>query len=241
MAHKNAQDAALPPMQQRFVEEYLVDLNGTQAAIRAGYSKKTAEQYAHQLLKKPSVQAAIAKARSKLSERVEITQEMVLSRYWMIATADPNELIEHRRVCCRHCFGKDHAHQWKNQSEYERAVAAAKRDDLPPPTDEGGYGYDPTIRPHPKCPKCQGEGYGEVHAHDTRDASPGAKALYAGVKQTKDGFEVKMQDQLGALNMVARHLGMFNDKLMLQGDKENPLAVLLREVNGKTLMPGGDQ
>jgi len=245
MAHKNAQDAApkarLTPKQQRFVEEYLVDLNGTQAAIRAGYAPKRAENQAYQLLQIPTVQAAIAAARQKLSDRTEITQDMVLKRLWAVATANPNELMTHRRVCCRHCFGDGHAYQWIDETEYERAVAAAKRDDLMPPSDEGGYGFDKTVRPHPKCPRCKGEGYGDVLWGDTRDVSPEALALYAGVKQTKEGFEIKTQDQLAALQMVGRHLGMFNDKLMLQGDKENPLAVLLREVSGRTLMPGGDQ
>lgn len=245
MAHKNAQDAApkgrLTAKQQRFVEEYLIDLNATQAAIRAGYAAKHAESQAYQLLQKTPVQAKIAEAREKLSERTEITQEMVLKRLWAVATANPNELMVHRRVCCRHCFGEGHAYQWVDEHEYERCVAAAKRDELPPPGDEGGYGFDKTVRPHPKCPVCKGEGYGDVVWGDTRDVSPAALALYAGVKQTKEGFEIKTQDQLAALQMVGRHLGMFNDKLMLQGDKENPLSVLLREVAGKTLMPGGDQ
>lgn len=241
MAHKNAQEAApkgrLTPKQQRFVEEYLTDLNATQAAIRAGYAKKHAESQAYQLLQKTPVIEAIAAARSKLSERAEITQEMVLKRLWDVATANPNELMTHRRVCCRHCFGDGHAYQWVDEAEYERAVAAAKRDELTPPSDDGGYGFDKTVRPHPKCPRCKGEGYGDVIWGDTRDVSPAALALYAGVKQTKEGFEIKTQDQLAALQMVGRHLGMFNDKLMVQGDKENPLAVLLREVSGKTLMP----
>lgn len=244
MATKNAQDAALhaklTAKQQRFVEEYLVDLNATQAAIRAGYAAKHAESQAYQLLQKTPVTAAIARARSKLSERVEISQEMVLNRYWMIATADPNELSIHRRVNCRHCYGTGHAFQWKDGAEFERACTNAINSELEPPTDEGGYGFDKTERPHPKCPECKGEGYGDVLWGDTRDLSPGAKALYAGIKQTKDGFEIKTQDQLAALNMVARHLGMFNDKLTLKGDADNPLVALLQQVSGNTLKPVED-
>lgn len=51
--------AALAPRQRRFVDEYLIDLNATQAAIRAGYSARTAEQIGWQLLQKPSVRAAV--------------------------------------------------------------------------------------------------------------------------------------------------------------------------------------
>lgn len=64
--------------QQRFVEEYLIDLNGKQAAIRAGYSKKTAEQGAAQLLSNIKVAAAIDKAKAERSEKTQITQEYVL-------------------------------------------------------------------------------------------------------------------------------------------------------------------
>ena len=70
--------ANLTPKQQRFVEEYLIDLNATQAAIRAGYSEKTAYSVGHENLKKPEIQKAIQEAQNKLSERTEITQDMVL-------------------------------------------------------------------------------------------------------------------------------------------------------------------
>ncbi len=69
---------ALTPKQARFVAEYLIDLNASQAAKRAGYSEKTAEQQGHQLLKKTLVAAAIAEAQSDRSERTEITQDYVL-------------------------------------------------------------------------------------------------------------------------------------------------------------------
>lgn len=70
---------ALTAKQERFVEEYLVDLNATQAAIRAGYSAKTAGATGHENLRKPEIQDAISEARIKLSERTEITQEKVLA------------------------------------------------------------------------------------------------------------------------------------------------------------------
>ena len=69
---------ALTPKQQRFVEEYLVDLNATRAAVRAGYKEKNAEQIAYQLLQKTSVSTAIQEAQQKRSERVQITQDYVL-------------------------------------------------------------------------------------------------------------------------------------------------------------------
>ena len=71
--------ANLTPKQQRFVEEYLIDLNATQAAIRSGYSEKTAKVIAAQNLSKLNIQEAIQEAQNKLSERTGITQEYVLS------------------------------------------------------------------------------------------------------------------------------------------------------------------
>lgn len=80
---------SLNPKQQRFVEEYLVDLNGTQAAIRAGYSPKTAEVQASRLLSNAKVQQAVAEGRARLSQSTGITQERVLQEYARIAFSDP--------------------------------------------------------------------------------------------------------------------------------------------------------
>ena len=71
--------ANLTPKQQRFVEEYLIDLNATQAAIRAGYSEKTAYSVGHENLKKPEIQKAIEEAKNKISERTELTVDMVVN------------------------------------------------------------------------------------------------------------------------------------------------------------------
>ena len=71
--------ANLTPKQQRFVDEYLIDLNATQAAIRSGYSEKTARKIGSENLTKLDIQEAIQEARSKLSERTEITQDYVLT------------------------------------------------------------------------------------------------------------------------------------------------------------------
>lgn len=68
---------ALTPKQQRFVAEYLIDLNATQAAVRAGYSAKTAKQQASRLLTNVDVAAAVAGRRDKISGKLEITQESI--------------------------------------------------------------------------------------------------------------------------------------------------------------------
>lgn len=68
----------LTPKQARFVQEYLLDLNATQAATRAGYSEKTAYSIGQRLLKHVEIQGAIASSMAKVAQRTEITQDMIL-------------------------------------------------------------------------------------------------------------------------------------------------------------------
>lgn len=79
---------SLNDKQKRFVEEYLVDLNATQAAIRAGYSEKTARSQGQRLLTNVDIQAAIQEGQGKRSERTKITQDRVLKEFARIAFSD---------------------------------------------------------------------------------------------------------------------------------------------------------
>lgn len=79
---------ALTTKQAAFVQEYLIDLNGTQAAIRAGYSEKTAQAIATENLTKPLIKEAIADAMAKRAERTEITQDRVLRELAKIGFSD---------------------------------------------------------------------------------------------------------------------------------------------------------
>ena len=69
----------LTPKQARFVDEYLVDLNATQAAIRAGYSAKTAAAIGSENLKKPEIAAAIAERQAKVAEKAGVTVERIVA------------------------------------------------------------------------------------------------------------------------------------------------------------------
>ncbi len=75
----------LTPKQQRFVQEYLVDLNATQSAVRAGYSPKTAEQQGSRLLGNAKVAAAVAAGRKRLAAKLDLTAEKVLADIERIA------------------------------------------------------------------------------------------------------------------------------------------------------------
>lgn len=83
----------MTPRQQRFVEEYLKDLNGTQAAIRAGYSEKTANEQAARLLAHVSVRAAVDEALEKRKERSGIDADYVLKKLVEIAEMDVLDIM----------------------------------------------------------------------------------------------------------------------------------------------------
>ena len=81
----------LTPKQQRFVAEYLVDANATQAAIRAGYSQKTANKVGPRLLVNVGIAAAIATKQDKQLAKLEITAERVLQEIARLAFYQPKE------------------------------------------------------------------------------------------------------------------------------------------------------
>jgi len=205
----------LTPKRAQFVREYLVDLNAAGAAVRAGYRERRAKQQASELLRTPAVAAAIEAAMAERSARLRINADMVVERWWRIATADPNDLVQLRRGCCRYCHGADHLYQWIDAEEFGEAVAASAKAKAPVvgPSDAGGYGYRASSPAHPDCPRCGGRGVAEVFAADTRTLSGDAALLYAGVKETSGGIEIRMHDQAKALENVARHLGLFKDQV----------------------------
>lgn len=77
--------------QLRFIEEYVKDFNATQAAIRAGYSKKTAYSQGQRLLKHVELAAEIEKRKTKISEQCEVTSERIIKEYAAMAFVDPAE------------------------------------------------------------------------------------------------------------------------------------------------------
>lgn len=86
--------ANLTPKQQRFVEEYLIDLNATQAAIRSGYSEKTATVIGAENLIKPNIAKAIEEAQAKREERTQIDADYVLKRLVEIDQMDVLDIMD---------------------------------------------------------------------------------------------------------------------------------------------------
>lgn len=181
---------------------------------------------------------------AELSEQADfvsvLSVDWVLRQYMLIATADVNELIESRRVCCRHCYGIDHKYQWKDANEWalelarvmdeneKRLKAWRGRTGDPPtpaalPTFDGGGGFWATKEPVETCPECFGQGTQEVFVHDTRKLKGGARMLYAGVKQTRDGVQILTRNQDVALEVLAKYIGVDKKTVELSGPGGTPI------------------
>lgn len=87
--------AKLREKQQLFVDEYLIDLNGTQAAIRAGYSAKTANEQASRLLANVSIQQAISEKMAERSKRTGVNQDRVVQELAKIAFLKMTDVVDH--------------------------------------------------------------------------------------------------------------------------------------------------
>ncbi|MDE7422802.1 MAG: terminase small subunit [Lachnospiraceae bacterium] len=99
--------AKLTEKQKRFVEEYLIDLNATQAAIRAGYSVKNPDKIGSELLGKTRVSEEISKAMAERSRRTGINQDRVVMELAKIALVNPDDVINPEDASVRENASKD--------------------------------------------------------------------------------------------------------------------------------------
>lgn len=166
---------ALTAKQQRFVEEYLVDMNATQAAIRAGYSAKTAEQGGAQLLGNIKVAAAVKEGRERLAQKAGVTAEKVVAEYAKLGFA--------------------------NMLDYIRVV------DGSPVVDMSTINRD------------MGAAIGEVTSEVYMERTGDPENPVEPVKRTK----FKLADKKGALDSLARHLGMFTERHEHSGPDGGPI------------------
>lgn len=168
----------LTPKQAKFVEEYLIDLNATQAAIRAGYKPHKARQMGSENLSKPDIAKAIQEQMEARSKRTEISQDRVLQEYAKLAFLDPRKFY-------------DEAGRLIPIRQLPEDVAAA------------------------------------IAGMDVFSEKIGEKD---GVPEYAEVRKIKIADKKGALDSVARHLGMFNDKLSLDGKLSVSLAEKMEKV-----------
>lgn len=210
----------LEPNEAIFVREYVRDRNAGAAAARAGYSPKSAHTIGPRVLSRPKVAAAVNEYMHALLGRGRMEAQEIVAYWSAIIKADPGEVVQHRRNCCRHCWGVNHAYQFK-PAEFQKAMIAHEKtraDILSKggadigefPSVEGDW-FDGLVEPNPECPECFGEGLACVFVADTRKLSPEGRALLAGVKETREGIEVKLHDKPKIMEFMARHLNVFND------------------------------
>ncbi len=83
----------MTPRQRRFVQEYLIDLNASQAAKRAGYSARSARTTGQKILHHPAVAAAIESAQEKRAQRTRVTADRVVTELAKVAFGDPRRLF----------------------------------------------------------------------------------------------------------------------------------------------------
>lgn len=136
-----------------------MDLNATAAALRAGYSPKTAAQVGYQLLQKPAVQEAIQTAMADRAKRTGVTQDRVVAELAKVA--------------------------FVSGADYARVVTLRE-------TEAG--------RPAVQA----------VELTDTDDLTDDQRAAIACIEETKFGIKVSTYDKVRALELLGRHLGMFD-------------------------------
>lgn len=211
----------LTEKQEGFAQCYALQGMTKADAYRANYSTETMDEQTVwsecvRTSKLPNVaariQELIQQKREALDAEIDMSVKKLFAEYVAIKSVDPNELTQVRAFCCRHCYGVDNRYQWR-EHEYLKACEDAERANLPLPDMSGGFGFKQAAAPNPECDECQGVGLSRVVALDTTRLSAGAKLLYRGAQQTKDGIKVLFADKDKALEQIGRMLGAFNDKL----------------------------
>lgn len=177
---------ALTPQQERFVTEYLVDLNATQAAIRSGYSERSAYSQGQRLLKNDEIAAEIVARNKKRIAKAELSADRVLDEIRAMAFWDPADLVEIMRLV--------------TPAEFERMDDAKRGGRL----EVGGNIYTLDGIYAPRDIKLLPE--------------PIRRAIVGWSWDRNNNFTLKLADKSKALDQLARHLGLFHDKLEITVD-----------------------
>lgn len=211
----------LTEKQEGFAQDYALNGMTKADAYRnnydcSGMTEQTVWSSCYKLYREPHVAARIqellTQRRDALDAEIDMSVKKLLAEYIAIKNVDPNELTQVRSYACRHCHGVDNLYQWR-EHEFLKACDDAQAAGKPLPDIAGGFGFKQAALPNPECDECQGNGVTRVVALDTTRLSPGAKLLYRGAQQTKDGIKVLFADKDKALDQIGRMLGAFDDKL----------------------------
>ncbi|MEN4050161.1 terminase small subunit [Serratia marcescens] len=195
----------LSDQQALFVYWYVKTKNRVEAYRKAGYKCEGNAAYAaaSRMYRNVKVSKAIRELSNRLRERYTADLDEIVDQLVAITRADPNALTQYRRVNCRHCWGENNLYQWRDIQEYDRAAAKAMKDGRSEP-EYGGLGFVTNSDPNPDCPRCNGEGEGELLMGDTRDLDANEHAYFLGVKQTKNGIEAVTESKQAARAMLVK-------------------------------------
>lgn len=203
----NPADFGLSEKQGIFVENVATGKKLVDAYRIAGYEGdgRTAHSNASRMLRNARVFRAVSFLRDQRQKRFSLTEDEIIHQLSSIANANPNELIQYRRVNCRHCWGERHLYQWRDIEEFDKAAEKASQDGKEQP-EYGGVGFVETSFPNEDCPKCNGEGESQLFVTDTTQLEGDVRWLYAGIKQTQNGLEVLMANQEAARRDLLKYL-----------------------------------
>lgn len=196
----------LSEQQAKFAKEVLSGKSLVESYHLAGYLGEGNVAYvtASQLLRNPKVSRAIRYLRSRRKKRYTAELDEIVHQLVAITRADPNAISQYRRVNCRYCWGERHQYQWLDLDEQLKAEKKAEVDSKPPPDLSGGIGFISNMDPNPDCPRCNGEGEGQILMGDTRDLDVNEHAYFLGVKQTKNGIEAVTESKQAARAMLVK-------------------------------------
>lgn len=137
MAKKRPKIKKLNTRHKSFIREYLKDMNGTQAAIRAGYSAKTASSKANELLRDPMIAEQLVKVTEKRMERVEIDADYVLRRLVTIDQMDVADILnddgtikpvsQWPEIWRQMISGMDLAEMWQGSGDQRELIGILKK------------------------------------------------------------------------------------------------------------------
>lgn len=184
------------------------------------------------LNRKPRIALRISQIQGEASKALDVSREWLLRWWFYRMIYDPAEITAWAIGCCRYCHGDGHLYQWR-EHEYLAALDEAERTPgAPLPDVGGGFGFNATRPPVDDCPNCHGRGIGRTDIADTTGLSPMARAAFEGVKETRNGIEIKMADKDKAAENFAKLSGYDVVQVRMMADKlpeEERLAELARD------------
>lgn len=185
----------------------------------------------YQLNARAEITCRINQIQSRAAKPLQITREWLLEWWHKRMTYDPREIMAWAVHACHYCHGDGHGYQWR-EPDYMEALAQAEAAQAPLPDIGGGFGYTTRRPPHADCPKCDGRGLARSDITDTRELSPQARAAFDGIKETRQGIEIKMADKDKAAEQFAKLSGFDVAQVrLLTGDipDDQRLAELARD------------